>query len=216
MLDIDVDGAQVLLSFLNRVRRGNKGTDSEIQSVLDANRFFVDYYCQWEGVTPENLGAAMYRFMLSEWNPSIRVLAALSQGFRQAVKETELLQSKLDFLKNVRTATLADRVIPHLPHSTPLQSTIHITIDNFNGGFQYQGEMGLSLLMDITNPERFETFTAHELHHVGFSYWAERDPIRQAVLGEQSGRAVAVRHVQNLLSEGLAILYCSPFQMKED
>ncbi len=76
--------------------------------------------------------------------------------------------------------------------------------------------MGLSLLMDITDPERFETYTAHELHHVGFAYWAERDPIRQAVFREQPGRAVAVRHVQNLLSEGLVIVYCSPFQTEAD
>ena len=77
----------------------------------------------------------MCRFAQSEWNPSNRVLAALSQGFRQAIKETELLQSKLGFLRNVETSSLADRVVPHLPHNTPLQSTTHITIDSFNGGF---------------------------------------------------------------------------------
>lgn len=216
MLAIDVHGAEDLLRFLNRVYQENNISDSEKRSVLATNKFFVDYYCQWDGVTQDNLGAAMCHFAEPEWNPSIRVLTALSQGFQQAVKEFEFVKSKLDYLKNVETTTLTDRVTPHLPEDTPLQSTVHITIDNFNGGFQYKGEMGLSVLMDITNPERFATFIAHELHHVGFSLWAERDLIRQTILREQSGRAVAVRHVQNLLSEGLAIFYCSPFQIEEN
>jgi hypothetical protein len=50
----------------------------------------------------------------------------------------------------------------------------------------------------------------HELHHVGFHYWGGRDAIRQKLVGEKSGRSVAVLHVQNLLSEGLANCYCSP------
>jgi len=57
---------------------------------------------------------------------------------------------------------------------------------------------------------------AHELHHVGFAYWAERDPMRQLLLNEKSGRSVAIRHMQNLFSEGLAIFYCSPNMVMED
>ena len=216
MLTVNVDGAEVLLNFLNRVHIGSHITESEKQSVLAANKFFVDYYCQWDGVTQENLSAAMYNFAQPQWSPSVRVLDALSQGFRQAVNDINMLKGKLDFLQNIDTTTLTDRVVPYLPPDTPLQSTIHITIDSFNGGFQYQGEMGLSVLKDITNPERFETFVAHELHHVGFSYWAERDLIRLALLREHSCRGVAVRHVQNLLSEGLAIFYCSPFPSQDE
>lgn len=72
--------------------------------------------------------------------------------------------------------------------------------------------MGLSLLRGITDPDQFETTVAHGMHHVGFLHWAEWDPLRQALLREESGRAVAMRHVQNLCSEGLATFYCSPLE----
>ncbi|MFH1908857.1 MAG: DUF5700 domain-containing putative Zn-dependent protease [Chloroflexota bacterium] len=216
VLTIDLDGAQVLLLLLNRVQKGDIPTDSELQSVLATNKFFVDFYCQWEGVNLESLIETICRFNQPEWKPSVSVLSALARGFQRAVEENDLLQTKLNFLKAVDTSPIVDHVLNHLPHDTPSQSTIHVTIDGFNGGFQYQGEMGLSLLGDITKPALFEAGVAHELHHVGFMYWVERDPIRQAVLKEQSGRAIAVRHVQNLLSEGLAIFYCSPYQIRAD
>lgn len=216
MLTIDLDGAQVLLLLLNRVQKGDIPTDSELQSVLATNKFFADFYCQWEGVSPESLIETICRFNQSEWKPSVSVLSALDRGFQRAVEENDLLQIKLNFLKAVDTSAIVDYVLNHLPHDTPLQSTIHVTIDGFNGGFQYQGEMGLSLLSDVINSARFESGVVHELHHVGFMYWAEHDPIRQTVLNERSGRAVAVRHVQNLLSEGLAIFYCSPYQIRDE
>jgi len=216
VLTINFEGAQTLLTLLKSVTKGNRPTETELQSVLTANEFFVDFYCQWEGVTPESLVETMCRFNQPDFEPLAPVLSALAKGFRQAIEEIDCLQTKLDFLMTTNTSAIVDRVLAFLPRHTPLQSTIHITIDGFNGGFQHRGEMGLSLLGNITNREQFESGIAHELHHVGFYYWAECDPIRQAVLKERSGRAVAVRHVQNLLSEGLAIFYCSPDMMRDD
>ncbi len=176
----------------------------------------MDFYCQWEGVTSESLIEVVCRFSEPEFEPSLPVLSALTKGFRQAVEESECLQAKLGFLMTTNTSAIVDRVMAYLPRNTPLRSVVHITIDGFNGGFQHQGEMGLSLLGNVTNPEQFESGIAHELHHVGFFYWAERDLVRQAILKECSGLAVAVRHVQNLLSEGLAIFYCSPDMMRDE
>jgi hypothetical protein len=208
-LTVELDGARALLALLVRVQKGSIPIETELQSVVAANKFFLDFYCQWKGVNLESLKALLYRFNQPEWKPSVPVLAALAKGFRQVAKEAHRLQTKLDSLKNVNPSAIADQVLAHLPGGTPLQSTIHITIDGFNGGFQDQGKMGLSLLSNVTDPARFASAVAHELHHVGFMYWAERDPIRQTVLKERSGHAIAMRHVQNLLAEGLAIFYCS-------
>jgi hypothetical protein len=212
-LTIDLDGAQALLRLLSRIAQGDRPSDAELQPVLAANAFFMDFYSQWTGVTAAALVEAMYCFSQPGWEPAGPVLAALTRGFRQAAGEVELLQGKLDRLSELDTAAVAGRASAHLPPDTPLQSTIHITIDGFNGGVQHRGEIGLSLLREITDPEMFVPVVAHELHHVGFYYWAGRDPVRHAVLGEESPRAVAVRHVQNLLAEGLAVFYCSPAQM---
>lgn len=216
MLTIDLEEAKSLLALLHRIQKGSIPTETELRLVLAANEFFVDFYRQWEGITQDSLTEILRYLHQPDWTPSTPVLSALTKGFRQALEELDLLQTKLTFLMSVDASAIADHVLAHLPPGTPLRSVIHITIDGFNGGFIHQREIGLSLLGDITNPEKFETGIAHELHHIGFLYWAERDPIRQAILQEQSGRAIAVRHVQNLLSEGLAIFYCSPEMIQQD
>lgn len=215
-LEIEWRGAQALLELLGRLGRGEPPADAEWQRALSANRFFVDYYCGWEGVTRENLLDTLRRCTEGAGLPDLPVLARLSQGFRQAALEGEALWQRLDRLRQIDASAILDRALPYLPSATPLQSTLHLTIDGNNGGFMSAGEIGLSLLREITDPEVFTPLVAHELHHAGFRYWAERDARRQALLAEPSGRAVAVRHVQNLLSEGLAIHYCSPLPALPD
>jgi hypothetical protein len=216
MLTINFKGAQVLLALLNSTSKGSLPAETEIQEVLTKNKFFMDFYSRWKGVTHENLVETMCRFNQPDFEPSSPVLSALAKGFKRAIEENERLQANMDLLRAANQSAIVGRVLTYTPRRTPLQSVIHITIDGFNGGFQYQGQMGWSLLNDITNPAQFEAGIAHELHHIGFAYWVERDPSRQALLNEKSGCAVAVRHVQNLLSEGLAMFYCSPDMMRED
>jgi hypothetical protein len=210
-LTIETEGAQQLLNALRRVQRGTSLPAAELDAVLNANRFFVDFYTQWEGVNRENLAEAVRRFDREDWQPPVYVLASLREGFRQAAADLALLQTRLDYWKNLNPSAILGRVLPHLPPGTPLESTIHLTIDGFNGGFAYRDEIGMSLLRDLTNPAFYEPMLAHELHHVGFRYWALRDLLRQALAGEQSGRNAALAHVEDLLSEGLAIHYCSPY-----
>lgn len=215
MLTVETDGARALLGLLACVREGYDPAEAELQSVMAANAFFVDFYSQWEGVTCEVIRALIRGFEQPEWDQSVPVLAALARGFRRAAADAQRLQARLSALKqHAPTAAIADRVLVHLPAGTPLETTVHITIDGFNGGFQYRDALGLSLLSKASDdPARFVSGVAHELHHVGFQYWVDHDPIRRAILGEHLGRAVAVRHVQNLLGEGLAIVYCSPEMM---
>ena len=101
-------------------------------------------------------------------------------------------------------------MLAYLPADTPLDSTVHITIDAFNNAFAHAGGMGVSLLKGAADRRTFEVAIAHELHHLGVGYWAARDAGRRALLAEKSGRSVAVLHVGNLLSEGLANYYLSP------
>ncbi len=216
MLTIHIEGARNLLAFLTRTSNGSLPAETELQSVLDTNHMFMDFYSRWKGVTRERLIETMRRFDQPGYQPESLVLSALAKGFQRAVAENERMQANLDFLARVNPSAIAHRVLVHLPIHTPLQSVIYITIDGFNGGFQFQGQMGWSLLGDFTSAQQFESGVAHELHHVGFAYWAERDPMRQLLLNEKSGRSVAIRHVQNLLSEGLAMFYCSPDMMMED
>lgn len=70
--------------------------------------------------------------------------------------------------------------------------------------------MGVSLLKGTEDRKTFEDAITHELHHVGFSFRRSQDAVREMLLKEKSGRTVAVQHVQNLLSEGMANYYCTP------
>lgn len=216
MLTINLDGAKLLLDFLARTALGEMPAQAGLEEVFARNQFFIDFYTGWKGITREMLVDTMCRFNQPGFEPPSPVLRALAQGFRRAVEEQERMQSNLQVLANLTPQKIVDCVLDHSPRHTPLQTVIHITIDGFNGGFQYQSQVGWSLLGDITHPEQLEAGIAHELHHIGFAFWAEQDPVRQAWLKEKSGRAVAVRHVQNLLSEGLAMFYCSPGMLQEE
>jgi hypothetical protein len=211
MLTIEYLGAQSLFDLLNRLRLGQPLTEAEISSAMDANAFFVSYYCQWNGVTRQNIGETLQRFAQPGWQTEHPVLAGLARGFQFALGHLDELQSSLENLKGLDASALTEQTATFLPPDTPLEATIHYTVDGFNGGFQFQGGIGLSLL-HFNHPDQLGPVIRHELHHVGFGYWAARDPIRQTILTETSGRAVVVRHVQNLLAEGLANFYCSPLK----
>ena len=211
MLSIESTGAQSILDFLKHPDKPGSGSD--VRQILEVNQFFVDYYCQWSGINFENLVELLTCFNQPGWQATSPVLEALSQGFHHAATEIDVLQRKLNFLKGVDPSGLMYRALAHLPAGTPVNSVIHLTIDRFNGGFQFRGEIGLSLLQDITNPDSFSAIVSHELHHAGFRYWAEKDLVRQELAREESCRSVAVQHVENLLSEGLANFYCSPMKI---
>lgn len=210
MLTIDLDGAQHLLDLLQEIQAGRAVQESALEDVLAANSFFVDFYSGWEGCSHETIRQAVLHFNQPERIPAGVLPERLAEGFRKAVDEMALMQGRLAWLADIDPSRIAERVLSFLPAGTPLDSVIHITVDLFNNGFAYKNEMGISLLHGASDRKTFETTLTHELHHVGFRYWADQDVVRRALLQEKTGRAVAVVHVQNLLSEGMANFYCSP------
>jgi hypothetical protein len=209
MLVVDMEGAQRLCALLSRVRRGETLSDVQLQDVLASNAFFVDFYSGWEGLDRQRIAEALIQF--DEPGRHTGSLAdRLAEGFRQAADEMDVIESRMDWLASVDPAAVSDRVLASVPRGTPLDSIIHITVDAINGAFAYRDEMGVSLLKGATDRQTFEDAVAHELHHVCFRFWAERDRARQKLKQGRSGRAVAVLHVENLLSEGMANYYCSP------
>jgi hypothetical protein len=209
MLAVDMEGAQKLCALLKRVRRGETVNDVQVHDVLVSNAFFVDFYSQWDGLDKQTIADALMQF--DEPGRNTGSLAdRLAEGFRQAVDEMDVIESRMDWLAKIDPTEVSDRVLAFVPRGTPLDSTIHITVDAINGAFVHRDEMGVSLLRGATDRSTFEEAVAHELHHVCFRFWAERDGTRQKLKQERSGRAVAVLHVENLLSEGMANYYCSP------
>ncbi len=210
MLTIDLQGAQALLDLLQRVAAGHPAGETDLEEVLAANAFFVDFYSRWDGCDRETIVQAMRHFGDPEQVPPGLVPTRLAEGLRQAVGEMDLLESRLSWLREIDPSSIAGRVLAFLPAGTPLDSAIHITVDLCNNAFVSQREMGVSLLKGMEDRRTFEDAVAHELHHVGLRFWGAQDAVRQALLQERSGRAVAVLHVENLLSEGMANCYVTP------
>lgn len=210
MLAISLSGARSLLGLLRRMAAGHAPTDAELDGVLDANAYFFGFYAGWEGTGRDALKGALCHFCDPARVPAGVIPTRLAEGFRRAATEMDLMGARMAWLQEVDPSDVAERVLTYLPAGTPLDATIHITVDAFNNAFAHRGDMGVSLLKGAAERHTFESAVAHELHHVGFTYWAGRDRLRQALLRERSGRGVAVLHVGNLLSEGLANYYLSP------
>lgn len=215
MLTIECAGAQALLGLLRRMGEGFSPGEQDLDEVLAANAYFVDFYVQWDGCDREAIKSAIQHLDQPECAPSGTLAARLAEGFRQASRQLNLLEGRLTWVQAIEPSSISARVLPFLPVGTPLDSTVHITVDPLNNAFAYQrdarqAEMGVSLLKGMADRETFEDAIAHELHHVGVQHWRTRDPTRQRLARERSGRAVAVLHVENLLSEGTANYYCTP------
>lgn len=210
MLTIDLEGVQALLDLLQRIHEGRSVSETDLEKVLTANGFFVDFYSRWEGSDRETIKKAIRYFDQPEQRPSVMPPARLAAGFRQALDEMDLLKSRMAWLKEIDPSSITGRVMAFLPANTPLDSAIHITVDLFNGAFVHNGEMGVSLLKGTRDEKTFQDAVTHELHHIGFRFWIAKDAVRVMLLKEKSGRTVAMQHVQNLLSEGMANYYCSP------
>jgi len=209
MLAIEMKGARDLCALLKRVRHGETISDTQLQNVLASNVFYVDFYSQWEGLDRQTIADALVRFDEPGWRTG-SLAGRLADGFRQAADEMEVIERRMDWLAEVDPTEVSDRVLAFVPRDTPLDSTVHITVDAVNGAFVHRDEMGVSLLRGATDRSTFEEAVAHELHHVCFRFWAERDRIRRELKQQRFGPAVAVLHVENLLSEGMANCYCSP------
>lgn len=209
MLTIESRGASAFLEMLVLYQQGLHPTTADISAVLGQNAFYMDYYCRWNGVTSEKVINALNNFSRLEWQPDHPVLAGMVRGWRFALDHLDELHSNLATFKAIDANAVIAHTARFLPEGTPLDACVHFTVDGFNGGFQFQDGIGLSILHYNRKEALLQTI-AHELHHLGFGYWAQHDPTRQAVLSEQSGRQVAVRHIQNLLLEGMANFYCSP------
>ena len=210
MLSIDLNGAQALLDLLQDIQAGRDPDEPAMDTMLASNAFFVDFYSGWEGCSRDIIRQAIRHFNQPKQVPAGTIPQRLAEGFREAAEKSDLMHSRMAWLGTIDASDISERVLAFLPEGTPLDSTIHITVDLFNNAFVRQNEMGVSLLHGAIDRQSFEKTVMHELHHVGFQFWSDRDADRVRLLRGKTGRAVAVIHIQNLLMEGLANFYCTP------
>ncbi len=138
---------------------------------------------------------------------------ALAQGFAEAMQPeiNARCRRSLDALLAADTRSIEAKVLAFLPLETPLEIDLHLTVDNFNGGMFRGRQVFLSVLK--IPPERVASVVeglGHEIHHVGASYWFERNPRLQQLRRQNAAGELIAKVIEYLVSEGLANAFFSP------
>jgi len=216
MIVVESHGIRQLLDVLeNVVKLGRPPNKEEIDRLLSTKSisFMIEAYSRWSDFSKEgfvNIITNLANANTVGWGT---VLSKLEEGFRSCLSQEriDLLREKLKKIL-LLDFTEAERIaLRYLPPETPIRSTIHLTIDTYNPGMIYKGNVSLSILP--VDPENFDfSYLAHELHHAGFQYWIRHNPKLKnlAFKGNVNHQEIAVNMILHLLSEGMANHYCTP------
>lgn len=198
MVTIDTTGARAVLDALE-----SGGDETAIDDAIDVNSFQIDYY----STHLEEIGPDKFRGLLRDPKRECdhEVLDNLRQGFEQALEQSGHLHDQLAHLETLDTTSIERDVRRYLPSSVELDGKVYATIDGFNGGFQYRGDIGISVL-DM-EPTRYPQKFKHELHHAGVQRVIDDSIPYVRVMRSESAAGDCLRLLFTLLMEGLAIYY---------
>ena len=216
MITVESEDVTQLLDILeNVVKLQRPPSKEEIDAVLSTKwiSFMTEAYSMLSDFSKEGLADVLTNLTRAEPIAHGMVPTRLEEGFRSclSVRRINLLRKKLqkmmvlDYVKSERIA------LTYLPPGTPITSTIYLSIDTVNPGMVFGGNVNLSIL--AFDPENFDfQYLAHELHHLGFRYWIEKNPkLNKLAFRENTDhREIAVNMILHLLSEGMANYYCTP------
>jgi hypothetical protein len=216
MIVVESHGIRQLLDILeNVVKLGQSPTKEKIDALLSTKSisFMIEAYSRWPDFSKKGFVKIIANLANANSVGQGTVLSKLEEGFRSclSLEVINLLREKLEKILTL-DFTEAERIaLKYLPSETPIRSTIHLTIDTYNPGMIFKGNVSLSILP--VDPENFEfSYLAHELHHSGFQYWIRHNPKLKnlAFKGNVNHQEIAVNMILHLLSEGMANYYCTP------
>lgn len=198
MVTLDTNGARTVLDALD-----SGGDERAVGRALDANAFQIDYY----STHIDEIGPDEFRSLLQ--NPDQEreheILDRLREGFERASDRPKQLLDQLASLDSLDIALIERDVGRYLPSSVELDATVHATVDGFNGGFHYRGDVGISIL-DV-EPDQYPPKLRHELHHAGVRRILDDTTPYVEVMQSESAAGDCLGLLFTLLKEGLAIHY---------
>lgn len=216
MITVEGEDVTQLLNMLeNAVKSGRSPSKEEIDALLSTKwiSFMTAVYSMLSDFSKEGLANVLANLSRPEPVAQGMVLTKLEEGFRSclSVRGINSLHKKLQKMMVLDYAKAERIALLYLPPGTPITCTIYLSIDTVNPGMVFGGNVSLSIL--AFNPENFDyPYLAHELHHLGFRYWIEKNPKLSglAFRDNRDHREIAVNMILHLLSEGLANYYCTP------
>lgn len=204
---INYSGSQCVLKILKKVRMHETISEEEFKNCFHTNMFFLNFYSEVFGISYSDIKDALCKANTKDDISGNKVLNKLHDGFYIAANQIDALNLKIDALKNIHISAIQKDVLLHLPEKTEIDFEIHVTIDAFNGGFQYKNGLAYSLLTDMVNSDSFIPTIKHEMHHCGVEFWSLKDALRQIILSKKLTISIAVHFLEDLLREGLAIYF---------
>lgn len=216
MIFVESHGIRQLLDVLeNVVKSGKPPNKEEIDALLSTKSisFMIEAYSTWPDFSKKGFINIIANLATSNTVVRGNVLSKLEEGFRSclSLERIDLLREKLEKIL-ILDFTEAERIaLRYLPPKTPIRSTIHLTIDTYNPGMIFKGNVSLSILQ--LEPDNFDfSYLAHELHHSGFQYWVTRNPKLKnlAFKDNINHQEIAVNMILYVLSEGMTNYYCTP------
>ena len=192
----ETEGATALVDAL---APGDPDRDA-VETALARNEFFLAVY-ESMGVDRETL----CELALAPESPRDRdLLDQLRAGFAEAARSPGAIRERLDRLAAADTGRIGARVSRYLPAEATLDRTVYATIDGFNGGVQFRGDVGISVVGRTTGD--LDAVLAHELHHAGL-FGVLEDRAVGELLDAEGPEADAVEVLVALQAEGYAITY---------
>lgn len=194
---IDTTGARRLVEVL----AATAPSETAVERALDANETFLSFYGTM-GVDRDLVREMVRRPNEERANDRLDRLRA---GFAEAAADPEAVHARLDEVAALDAETVADAVLEHLPSGTSLDTTVYATVDGFNGGFQFEGDVGVSVVGPVA--DEAATVLPHELHHAGLFDRLQGTPLWTEGVEGDGPAADVVELLVHLVAEGLAIRY---------
>jgi len=216
MITVESEDVTQLLNILeNVVRSGRSPSGEEIDVLLSTKwiSFMTEVYSMLPGFSEEGLAGILANLSRPQPVAQGMILSKLEEGFRHCLSAERInsLRKRLQGMTTLDYAKAERMALQYLPPRTPITTTIYLSIDAVNPGMTFRGNVSLSIT--AFDPENFDfPYLAHELHHLGFRYWTEKNPKLSgfALSDNRDHRRIAANMILHLLSEGLANYYLTP------
>lgn len=149
--------------------------------------------------------------------PKNTTIKIMSKSFENILNNKNILQNKIKNIQEYDFTKLEDKLLETLPEDTELNVNLHIVLDGFNAECVLDDN---NILIDAAfwpsnkeNEYKIEGIILHELHHLGFLYWLNKNGKRNEIIKEKNGYELAIKLVESIIGEGAATYF---FNQNED
>jgi hypothetical protein len=212
------DGAEMFLDKVESSIKSNKPiTREDALQILSTKSmsFTLNAYDQMIGLTKKDMTriiTSLNHIYLTQNDP---IKKRIEEGFRfcYSLEKVETLRDNLKKAYEINFETAVKKALRYLPRGTEIHSTVYFTIDVFNPGMVYNGNIGVSIVKGLGRIDL--DYLAHEFHHVGFhNCLSKRSGLILKAKDPRLPEEGVIQLVYHLVSEGLANHYCTPEMVK--